>query len=271
MQPIRAVLMPDPAGGVSRRDLLLHSALAVLIAVGGYSVGLQVANRAAESAPLATPPSPEAADADSPLNTESPGWPEAEPESPGPNVDDPIAAEPELGSSFNPDDFLHTWAACSAVTVRLDATIPDALAFLVQDEARTILELAGLEVVEGGRVDLNLRDDPDRIRSVGVGELAIGLNGQGQLGDLAIGQASGATMDGHLVSSLVVVDESLVGTEQFLPVLRHELGHAVGLPHSDDRGQLMFPSLVPGAPGSFQLPEMAALAQISERPCEVPS
>jgi hypothetical protein len=275
MQTFRAVRMPDPHGRFSRRDVLLHSALAVLITAGGYSLGLWATDRSADNTPPVTMPNSDPPNAglasDRPAPETEPSAPLGDPRTPEITADEPIAPRPELESSFNANDFLQTWAPCSTVTVRLDATIPDLLALQVRNEARTTFNLAGLKFVGGGRVDLELRDDPDRVRSVAVGEVVIGLTREDRLDNGAIGQAAGATVDGNLVSSLIVVDESLVGTEQFLPVLRHELGHAVGLPHSDNRSLLMFPSLVPGAPGSFQLPELAALSQLSNRPCDVGS
>jgi matrixin len=51
----------------------------------------------------------------------------------------------------------------------------------------------------------------------------------------------------------------------YVPTLRHELGHLVGLGHVDDPHQLMFPTL--GAPVTFQDGDLAGLAQLGRGAC----
>jgi hypothetical protein len=237
------------------RTIALHGALALLVAAGGYSLARRLVGESVADPVIAAPPT---------VVASVPPLPRSDLD----GLDSPIAGETPP-PAFDSGQYLPTWPPCSTVTVRLDATVPETAADVVLTEARTVLLLAGHPVVEAGSVDLGLMDDPERVRLVAEGELVIGLTTEGRLGGDVVGTAVASSQGEHIVAGLVVVDESLLGTEHFLPVLRHEMGHAVGLPHVDDPAELMYPTRLPGAPDSFQAADLAALAAISAQPCEV--
>lgn len=243
------------------RSIALHCVLGLLIAAGGYSLAQRVVDEPLTDSVVASPPSV----ATTPPVVES-APPIPPPEFDGMSTPGPVVTP---APAFAEEQFLSTWPPCSAVSLALDATVPTDLAEAVTTEVRTVLLLTGIQAVEAGNVDLGLMDDPERIDNVAEGVLVVGFTAKDRLGGDIVGTAATASDGEHTYSALVVIDESLIGTEFLLPVLRHELGHAVGLPHVDDPTQLMYPKLVPGAPESFQLDELAALGAIADRPCEV--
>lgn len=237
------------------RAIALHVVLALLIAGGGYSVARRVV-----SDPFAGPVVVVAA---------PPGVVAGAPSAAGPDVDGVLAPGPD-GSppALDSGQFLPTWPPCAAVTVRLDSSVPASAVDAVMTEARTVLLLSGHPVVEAGTVDFGPLGDPGLVSAVAEGELVIGLTPEGRLGGDVVGTAFTTSKGGHTRSGLVVVDVSIFSTDHFLPVLRHELGHVVGLPHAEDPSELMYPTRLPGAPSSFQARELDALRAIAHQPCE---
>jgi hypothetical protein len=79
---------------------------------------------------------------------------------------------------------------------------------------------------------------------------------------------SGLTGDSHLVSGTVYLDTELLAPgrapDEYLPVLRHELAHVVGLDHVDDPAQLMYPTT--GMP-TFQAGDLTGLAELGHGDC----
>ncbi len=78
------------------------------------------------------------------------------------------------------------------------------------------------------------------------------------------------TRDAHLVTGTVYLDTELLAPApgrtglEYLPVLRHELGHVVGLDHVDDPTQLMHPTT--GVP-TFQAGDLTGLAELGRGGC----
>ena len=97
------------------------------------------------------------------------------------------------------------------------------------------------------------------------------------LGGDTVGQASGSSMTSpstgrtHFVSGTVYLDLDLLGqpglasVPAYLPVLRHELAHLVGLDHIDDPTQLMFPTT--GFAVSFQPGDLTGLSLVGQAAC----
>lgn len=75
----------------------------------------------------------------------------------------------------------------------------------------------------------------------------------------------------YFISGTVSLDTTLLrhrdlaGVPAYLPVLRHELGHLLGLDHIDDRGQLMYPTT--GAVVTYQDGDLAGLARLGKGAC----
>jgi predicted Zn-dependent protease len=60
-------------------------------------------------------------------------------------------------------------------------------------------------------------------------------------------------------------DRDHAGVPAYVPVLRHELGHLLGLDHIDDRGQPMYPTT--GAVVTYQDGDLAGLARLGKGAC----
>lgn len=97
----------------------------------------------------------------------------------------------------------------------------------------------------------------------------------GLAGD-TVGQAGGSSMTGpsgltHYVSGTVYLDVELLslpglgGVPAYLPVLRHELAHLVGLDHVDDPAQIMFPTT--GFVTTFQAGDLTGLSLAGQAEC----
>ena len=97
----------------------------------------------------------------------------------------------------------------------------------------------------------------------------------GLAGDI-VGQAGGSAMTDpagvtHYVSGTVYLDVDLLGlpglggVPAYLPVLRHELGHLVGLDHVDDPTQIMFPAT--GCATTFQPGDLTGLSLAGQAEC----
>lgn len=73
----------------------------------------------------------------------------------------------------------------------------------------------------------------------------------------------------HIVSGQVVLDTGMArswpaGSDWYVGVLRHELGHLVGLDHVDDPRQLMFAQ---AEASTFQAGDLTGLAAAGLGPC----
>lgn len=81
--------------------------------------------------------------------------------------------------------------------------------------------------------------------------------------------ASGVSGTSHLVSGTVYLDTALLDPSRdplaYLPVLRHELGHVVGLDHVDDPTQLMYPTT--SGVSTFQAGDLTGLAELGRGDC----
>lgn len=98
----------------------------------------------------------------------------------------------------------------------------------------------------------------------------------GLAGD-TVGLAGGAAMTSpstglsHYVSGIVYLDVDLLelpgpdGVPDYLPVLRHELGHLVGLDHVDDPTQIMNPYTGPVT--TFQPGDLTGLSLLGQAEC----
>ena len=75
----------------------------------------------------------------------------------------------------------------------------------------------------------------------------------------------------HFVSGVVVLDTTLLsgrdqgGVPKYVQVLRHELGHLIGLDHVNDETQLMYPTT--GDPFTYQAGDVAGLAKLGQGFC----
>lgn len=92
----------------------------------------------------------------------------------------------------------------------------------------------------------------------------------GQAGPVGMTSAAGGAT--HFVSGAVYLDVELVDAPPwpgnlpaYLPVLRHEMGHLVGLDHVDDPTQIMFPTT--GEPAAYQVGDLTGLSLVGQAEC----
>lgn len=165
------------------------------------------------------------------------------------------------------DGFLPVWPPCSTVDVIIDDSVPADLAPLVANETDRVLRLAGTEPGDVRRDNLQLDNITPAVELISFGSLAVGIAEPDELGVNQLGVARTTTYDDGLVAVVVLINGSVRDHTDFVAVLRHELGHAVGLPHTDDPTQLMHPTNTPQTPDDFTSKELESLNDLMNRPC----
>ena len=140
--------------------------------------------------------------------------------------------------SGNPRDFTligYQWKPCKAITVSTGGP----------DVAGIVTELAGitglpLQVVDG-QADITVS--------------------WGAISDRhAIGLTEGTASDGMF--SHVTITLAPRGASSLASLLRHELGHALGLGHVDQPNEVMYPVLRGDAPSDYQAGDRAGLQAV---------
>lgn len=146
-----------------------------------------------------------------------------------------VAAITRRGTSADYSLSGYRWHRCQAVTVSSDG--PDVTAIVAELAAITSIHL---QIVSG----------PAQIM-VSWGTIPI---------DNAIGEAVMFPQDGWLDHANVTINPR---GAQYLPtLLRHELGHALGLGHAGQANEVMYPVLRPGSPIDYQDGDVAGLRAI---------
>ncbi|WNB86525.1 matrixin family metalloprotease [Cellulomonas sp. ATA003] len=178
-----------------------------------------------------------------------------------------------------------TWSPCRPIHYVVDAT--GAPPTFAADVGRAVAELSaatGLSFVDDGATTEGPADSRESFQPDRYGDrwapVLIGVTGPATVPDLAgdvagVGGATSAvdprTGTMHYVSGIVYLDVDVflkpptTAEPAYLPILRHELGHLVGLAHTEDSTQLMHP--VTSDVVSFQAGDLAGLAALGRGPC----
>lgn len=178
-----------------------------------------------------------------------------------------------------------TWSACRPIHYVVDTTFapPDFPAWVdlavAEVAAATGLRFVGEGVSTEPRTGVREPFQPDRYgdrwapalirfatpeENPALAGLVAGTGG-------AVAVVDPQTGIEHWVTGAVDLDVELlgqpdvVGEPAYVRVLRHELGHVVGLAHVDDVGQLMHAST--GTASRFQAGDLAGLAALGAGPC----
>lgn len=178
-----------------------------------------------------------------------------------------------------------TWSPCRPIHFVInDARAPERFAGDVRAAFAELSTVTGLVFVDDGMTT----EAPDAQRSMYQPEVygdrwapvVVQLADPASvdvLTDTVVGLAvAGSVHDpnagvAHLVSGAVFLDHELltmadVGSEPaYLPVLRHELGHLVGLDHVEDPTQLMHPAT--GGVTTYAEGDLTGLAELGDGPC----
>lgn len=143
-----------------------------------------------------------------------------------------------------------TWDSCSQITWKIRRPgVPRQTAAKVRMAIGELSKATGLRIVYGGHASrAEMARPADGTIVVGFSSALAKKNygGVTKLKKVGVGD-SGAL---RIVSAQVVINKSLLSGSQrglFMPVLLHELGHAVGLTHVADSTDIMYPIAVEGA------------------------
>jgi hypothetical protein len=178
-----------------------------------------------------------------------------------------------------------TWSPCRPIHYVVNpAGAPAGFAGEVGRAVAEVSAATGLAFVDDGGTTESPRDRREPFQYDRYGDrwapILIGFTDAATVPDLAgdVAGVGGAvslrdprTRTVHYVSGIVYLDVDVLsvawsGSEPvYLPILRHELGHLVGLAHTDDSSQLMH-AINQGRSG-FQPGDLAGLAAVGRGPC----
>lgn len=171
------------------------------------------------------------------------------------------------------------WSPCRPVHVVVDpAGAPSDFATQVQGVLAEVSAATGLVFADDGLVTEAASPDRAPFQPEVYGDrwapVLVRFTDAGTVPDLAgdvagvahtLMMADPVSADAFIVSGSVYLDVTLLDRPgQYLPVLRHEVAHLVGLDHVDDPTQLMHP-VTPV--DTFQQGDLTGLAAVGRGPC----
>jgi hypothetical protein len=181
-----------------------------------------------------------------------------------------------------------TWSPCRPIHFVVDASgAPPDFAEHVRSVAREVATATGLVLVDDGATteaagDQRASFQPDRYGDrwapvlVRVADAVTVPSLDGDVAGAALAASATDLRTGvrHYVSGEVLLDAEVLanpptpaGDPDYLAVLRHELGHLMGLGHVDDPSQLMHPVRQASAEGTYQAGDLAGLAALGQGRC----